>query len=297
MTNLKLYKKMKLPPEGIHLPMRLEIYQSAEEFYKVVMPWLRQNEGINLVAIGVLEIQNSPNPLYDKAYYGAVFGGDNLMGVGIMTPPHPLNINGKTIDVVPYFLEMAKQIPAPKSILGPGEFAKRFAELWIKETGATVSRREAQAIHKLTKVIHPEIGLAKMIVAEDRHLKLVQEWSQQFCIDCGMDSDTEEVNKRVCRSLEGRTRFLLTVGDRPVSMADWGRRTGTMGAISWVFTPENERKKGYGSAITALLSQRILDSGCEAVYLYTQLDNPTSNKIYYNIGFRVISDSWHISFT
>ncbi len=79
-------------------------------------------------------------------------------------------------------------------------------------------------------------------------------------------------------------------------MAGRGRGTKTGGMVNWVYTPKSKRKRGYASKLVAELSQVILDSGKPSVYLYTQLDNPTSNKIYYDVGYRVISDSWHIRF-
>ena len=66
------------------------------------------------------------------------------------------------------------------------------------------------------------------------------------------------------------------------------------GTVNYVYTPKNLRGNGFASELVARLSQDILDSGKKAVFLYTQLDNPTSNKIYASLGFRVISDSWHI---
>lgn len=60
--------------------------------------------------------------------------------------------------------------------------------------------------------------------------------------------------------------------------------------IGPVYTPQDERRKGYGSACTAAVSQKMLDEGRRFCFLYTDIENPTSNKIYQNIGYRPIVD-------
>jgi predicted GNAT family acetyltransferase len=59
--------------------------------------------------------------------------------------------------------------------------------------------------------------------------------------------------------------------------------------IGWS-TPPELRRHGYASAVTAATSQAELDKGRRFVFLFTDLSNPTSNKIYQAIGYRPVSD-------
>ena len=52
-----------------------------------------------------------------------------------------------------------------------------------------------------------------------------------------------------------------------------------------VYTPPEQRRKGYASAAVAEVSQRFLDAGAR-VCLYTDQANPTSNGIYQALGYR-----------
>ena len=61
--------------------------------------------------------------------------------------------------------------------------------------------------------------------------------------------------------------------------------------ISWVYTPNKFRGRGYASAAVAELSQKMLDEGRDFCFLYTDLANPTSNSIYQKIGYKPVSDS------
>lgn len=56
-----------------------------------------------------------------------------------------------------------------------------------------------------------------------------------------------------------------------------------------VITPREHRRRGYGSAAVAQVSERILAAGHRAC-LFTDQDNPTSNRIYEAIGYRPVVD-------
>ena len=83
---------------------------------------------------------------------------------------------------------------------------------------------------------------------------------------------------------------------RPVSL------TGVSGAtphgirIGPVYTPSAFRGRGYASALVAEVSQEQLDAGRRFCFLYTDLANPTSNKIYQAIGYRPVTDALRIDF-
>jgi predicted GNAT family acetyltransferase len=81
-----------------------------------------------------------------------------------------------------------------------------------------------------------------------------------------------------------------------VSMAASTRPTPNNITISYVYTPNSERKKGYASDCVSAFTQILLDRGYKTTSLYTDLSNPTSNKIYTQIGYEPIMDSIVILF-
>jgi predicted GNAT family acetyltransferase len=64
-----------------------------------------------------------------------------------------------------------------------------------------------------------------------------------------------------------------------------------------VYSPPEKRGHGYASACTAAVSQMLLDNGRKFCFLYTDLRNPTSNKIYQQIGYQPVLDFAEYSFT
>ena len=59
---------------------------------------------------------------------------------------------------------------------------------------------------------------------------------------------------------------------------------GRVVRIGPVYTPEALRGHGYASAVTAALSEHLLNQGA-TVMLHADADNPTSNAIYQRLGF------------
>ena len=60
--------------------------------------------------------------------------------------------------------------------------------------------------------------------------------------------------------------------------------------IGFVYTPKEERGKGYASACVAAASEKALETGYKFCCLFTDLGNPTSNSIYQRIGYNPVTD-------
>jgi predicted GNAT family acetyltransferase len=60
--------------------------------------------------------------------------------------------------------------------------------------------------------------------------------------------------------------------------------------IGPVFTPKEERGRGWASAAVAAVSALLRSRG-HRVTLFTDLDNPTSNAIYLALGYQAVVDT------
>jgi predicted GNAT family acetyltransferase len=60
--------------------------------------------------------------------------------------------------------------------------------------------------------------------------------------------------------------------------------------IGPVYTPPELRRRGYASSAVAAVSRQALAAGAQRCALFTDLSNPTSNKIYADVGYRRIAD-------
>jgi uncharacterized protein len=142
----------------------------------------------------------------------------------------------------------------------------------------------------LRQVAAPTGVPGHMRTASPDELPLLVEWMVGFNLDAHLQADDRAA---IAESLTARiaaNEIWLWDDGGPVSLVGTGRHTTHGMAIGPVYTPREYRNRGYASACTAALSQRLLDEGWEFCCLFTDLANPTSNSIYQRIGYRPICD-------
>ena len=90
---------------------------------------------------------------------------------------------------------------------------------------------------------------------------------------------------------------MLIVDGQPVSLAGFhnpiellGKKIGRVGPV---YTPKEFRKNGYASLITAHVTKKVIEQDAIAT-LYTQAENPTSNKIYQELGYVLVDENRRI---
>jgi predicted GNAT family acetyltransferase len=137
--------------------------------------------------------------------------------------------------------------------------------------------------------------------ATDGESELMEAWLVGFHHDALREEpDLERIQKLVqsYNSAEPQLRGLRIwdVDGQPVSMVAYSGPTPNGIRIGSVYTPPEQRKQGYASALTAEVSQYLLDQGHKFVFLFTDLLNPTSNHIYQEIGYKPVCDVDRIMF-
>jgi predicted GNAT family acetyltransferase len=178
-------------------------------------------------------------------------------------------------------------------VLGPSEAAAGFAEIWDARTGSVSTLEIAQRAYRTDRV-EPPTGVAgspRDAGAGDR--PLLRGWLEAFLTEAlpsapRVEDPAAELDRRERDPDAGY--LLWDVGGRPVAMAGWGGRTPNGIRIGPVYTPPEHRRRGYASALTAALTQRLLAEGRRFCFLFTDLANPTSNAIYGRIGYRPLGD-------
>jgi predicted GNAT family acetyltransferase len=125
-------------------------------------------------------------------------------------------------------------------------------------------------------------------VAEEADRPIIAQWARAF--RSGADPhNPADPDEDARRRINGRSVFVSDDG-RPVSMAAWGGRTGRGVRVNFVYTPPEHRGRGVASACVADLTQHLLTEGHAFCCLFTDLANPTSNRIYQRIGYQPVCD-------
>ena len=148
------------------------------------------------------------------------------------------------------------------------------------------------AMHSLTAVVDPpRPGPGALVVATKADRDLALRWWDEFVvesdvIDAGPESRVATVDFRIDQG----HLFLWVNDDRAVSMVSANPAVAGVVRIGPVYTPPAARRRGYAGAAVAAVSRHALEAGAHTCLLYTDLANPTSNKIYAEVGYRRIAE-------
>lgn len=153
-----------------------------------------------------------------------------------------------------------------------------------------------QGVYELNRVKKKCNANGLFRAVNNDELPLIEQWIYQFCEDVKLPTTKEEAKQTAYTLIITNRLFGLEVDGKLVSVAAKTRPTKNNITVNFVYTPKEARKKGYASHCVAALSQRMLDEGYQTTTLYTDLANPTSNKIYQEIGYEQIAESVLIFF-
>lgn len=175
---------------------------------------------------------------------------------------------------------------------GPLMIARAFADAWTALTGVEARHFMSQRIYVADRTESPDgvPGAMRTVKGADRELLI--DWVSAFHAEAkpgpAMQSPADMVDRRLTEDPDGL--MLWEHDGRPVSMAGLTGPTPNGIRVGLVYTPPEHRNRGFASALVAALTRRELERGRRFCFLYTDLANPTSNKIYQRIGYRPVTD-------
>jgi predicted GNAT family acetyltransferase len=141
----------------------------------------------------------------------------------------------------------------------------------------------------------PAGGAARLAGADD--IECLIAWYIAFTIEAfGRLPAGYDARKMVTRGV-AHSRCWIWSDDAgtPRSFAVRHPAVSGVSRIGPVYTPPEARGRGYGSAATAAASQDGLDEGAVPC-LFTDLANPTSNKVYQALGYYPVLDRTMLRF-
>jgi len=269
--------------------------RSADDFLDAAGDLLQKHEAENNLMLGLCVQINEG--LYDHKpgpYFAVLHDDDGVVGAALRTPPHNLILSYRfprggleaiAADVASEFGEL------------PGVIAERdvsldFARVWSRRAGPRYMLGVRQRIFSADSISRPLDVPGALRPANQDDRKLLASWMIGFAADAlGNEADRQDVERSLDYLLKFRTGGLFVWEDHgPVSMAGYGGPTPNGIRINAVYTPPVLRRRGYASACVAHLSQHLLDEDRRLCFLFTDLSNPTSNKIYKRIGYRPVCD-------
>ncbi|MCW2687672.1 MAG: putative acyltransferase [Mycobacterium sp.] len=189
--------------------------------------------------------------------------GTKLVGSAIQTPPYALLCNGLRPAVTETVATtLAESHPALPGVRGLRDAALHFAVAWRRVSGADTTITTEERLYRLGRLSPPTAvaGEARWTRADDADV--LAEWLDRFFAEAFGSSDPSAGRAFLEEVTQAGDRVVLwTVADRPVSMAVLRGPIADMSRIGPVYTPNDQRGQGFGSAVTAAASQLALDVG------------------------------------
>lgn len=274
----------------------MEVVQIADpgEFLARAAPLLLAEEARHNLILGLAgTLRDQPDVYPDFALWVVEDAGETV-GAALRTRPFNLVLaRGSDQAVALLAGSIDEELPG---VVG----ALPEVDAFVAAYGARAEPRARQGIYALHAVVPPRPtgGSPRAATVDDRPLLL--DWWRAFAIEALGETEPDEtgIARNVDHKLRGPAGGIALWEDegRPVSAVGYGSPTPAGIRVGPVYTPPGQRGRGYASALTAHVSAEELAAGRRFCFLYTNLANPTSNKIYLAIGYERVCDSVEYTF-
>jgi uncharacterized protein len=277
--------------------IHLTVHENAADFLAAAGAFLNLSEAENsIMSISAARMVSGPTGDDADAYFASVEHEGAVVAAALHSSSGSVMLTGTSAPALTLLAaDMAERSRAPKSMVGPLATCETFAREWIGRTG----QRHALRFHLRHYELHRRPSLPRApgnmrLPRQDEH-DLLLAWQLAFIEEVSLSDDPARIQRIFARRLEQGT-VRVWDDDGVVSLAGYGDGGTDVARIAPVFTPPEHRRRNYASALVGELSRELFEQGKRAMFLTTDVANPTSNSIYRKIGYVPVADHYHFDF-
>lgn len=277
----------------------MEIHRpaGATEFLDLALPLLERDEARNQLPLAVAGTVAQHPESYDEARFWVALDGGEPVAAALHTMPYGALLADPVSDagLSAMLAALAEDDPEVPGLVGMAPHIDAAAGTLAASTGRRTERLLSQGVYALREVRPVPRASGAPRPAADGDRELLRRWMTDFA-DESLPDPGREID-RIDRTLDVRLHsddagyWLWEVDGEPVSLSGFGGPTPSGIRIGPVYTPPEHRRRGYATTLVADQSAWLLEHGYRFCFLYTDLENPTSNRIYEEIGYERIGDS------
>jgi uncharacterized protein len=280
------------------MEMQVKQYTSINDFFKDNLSFLERKEAVNNLLIGIPSSMIGATEEKIPLNLFSVFKNKEVVFSFVQTPPNNFLIYGEEPMGAAVFKALIPILIDKKiitqGVIGPKNLAVKFAEIWKVETGQDWRVNFQQLIYQLDEVKETNVSKGILRKATMNDLPVVEQWFVDFSKEAMRNVDETAAKILAKAKVELGTLYLWENGE-PVSMAGVARPTRNGITVNYVYTPSECRGKGYASSCVSVMSKLMLEQ-YKYCCLFTDIANPTSNRIYQQIGYYPIFEYREIGF-
>ncbi len=270
--------------------MRFVLTRDPAEFATRADGLFARRLDCNILATVSMNVRDGAFPDAAPLFAYAVAGDGEVQFAALRVPPWPLLVCGLDAGLadrlVGLWLVADPDVPG---VSGPPETVRAIGAAWARRSRGVTRRRMEEAMHVLDAVRdppHPATGDLRRAQPGERPLLVI--WMADFAREAGVPgADRAEA---VVDGWLRRGGLWIWDDAGAVSMLGITRPVAGVVRIGPVYTPPAHRGRGYAGNAVAAAGRWALAHGAERCLLFTDLANPTSNKIYAEVGFRRVGD-------
>jgi predicted GNAT family acetyltransferase len=226
--------------------------------------------------------------------YWIVRDGNDPVGLALWSPfTQPVVVTPMPLDAARTLVEaMVAEDARVPGVNGEAAVAAAFAGHWAER--AKVAAHPVMGLrYQLLGHLTPPSGVpgaSREATAAD--VDVVTAYLQGFADFSDQPNLSPDA---IGRAIARKAYTLWEVDGRPVCLVGHALPVAGVTRIAPVYTPPEERRRGYAGAGTAAVSARIVADGQRCV-LYTDLGNPISNSVYRSLGFATVAEVLRYAF-
>lgn len=274
--------------------METRRYQSGPELLAAVGPWLLRHEPEHSLLLGFAQAER-PFTACELAL--AAFSDGTPRGALLQTSINEAIISrADGVAAGALGRSLAECETRSRGIVGPAPAADAATTAFAERAGVSTRVERRLLLHRLATLTDARPGAATLRPARANDAALLTAWAEGFERDTQSPAHHRDAERKVAAGIEAGRVFILEDARRPVAAASWGRPTANTRTINCVYTPPEERGRGRGRAVTAMLAEHLLGLGTRDILIFTDADDPTPNRVYARVGFEPIAEFIHWAF-
>lgn len=268
----------------------------VETFAAHVWDLLRADPARNTVALTVIETVRAGRRWSEEPMLFGWYGEPAVAAV-LLTPPHHLHLAQLPEVLVDPLVGALRDLGVrPPGVNGETVVVDAFVTRWTSGHPSASRIEMRTRLYALDRLRPPDpLPPGRARRADEGDVELATAWCEAFDVEAGTVSTDAEAAVRD-QVAGGRLWLWEDAAGRTASLAGRHRSAAGVARVGPVYTPPAHRRRGYGTAVTAAVTEDALREEVDGVVLFTDLANPTSNSIYQQIGYRPVRDQSVVGF-
>jgi uncharacterized protein len=261
--------------------MQLVRPATLTDFVAQASPFLLEHEAEHGLMLGVALATETLAP---TGYCALVTDGGGVVGTALRTGAR-LIVSRQGAAGAMALIAADSVHPECYTVLGPEAAVDDF----VASSPLDWRRGMTQGIYENRHVIGGRAARGQFRAARSSDRDVLAQWSQRLHEEALADAiSLESASTRMDEHIGNGRMYVWESDGHPVSMAAAVAPSPHGIRINNVYTPAEQRGRGYATALVSALTQALLDGGRELVFLHTDMANATSNAIYVRVGYTLV---------